>query len=78
MNDQRYSEEEIEPGDNASVENRSSGNLAICIRTGDGARVEMSLAPAQVVQVIAGEKAARVVLLEGDVADLLVVKPDTP
>lgn len=78
MNQHRHDGEEIGPGDHASIENRSGRELSICIRTGDGARLEMELAPGQAVEVVAGEAAARVVLLEGDVADLLVVKPDTP
>ncbi len=78
MNDQHHSGETIEPGDNASVENRSAGELSICVQTGDGARLKMELAPGQAVEVVAGESAARVELLKGDVNDLLVVKPDTP
>ena len=78
VNHQQKRGEEIEPGDNASVENRSAGELSICIRTGDGARMEMELAPGQAVEVVAGESAARVELLKGEVTDLLVVKPDTP
>lgn len=78
MNDQQQCGEEIRPGEHASIENRSDGALSIAITTGSGARISLELAPGQALELEAGELAARVLLQEGEVADLLVVRPGQP
>ncbi len=70
--------EELRPGDSVVLENTRKSEISISIVTADDARLNMALAPGQVVEFTSGAQSARIILREGDPAALLVVKPDTP
>lgn len=70
--------EQLRPGDTVSVENSQDRPLSISIVAAEGTRLNMQLAPRQVLEFSAGKSDAQIILREGDPAGLLVVKPDTP
>lgn len=70
--------EELRSGDTVAIENTRNSEISLSIMTGDDARLNMALAPGQVLDFTAGASDARIILREGDPAALLVVKPDTP
>ncbi|MFU8815397.1 MAG: hypothetical protein ACNA7W_08620 [Pseudomonadales bacterium] len=77
MNDEQHDFEQVDPGDSVSVENVQDRDLSISVATADGSRMTLELAPGQVIELVAGDGGARVLLHHGDPTGLLVVKPDT-
>lgn len=69
--------EKIRADEAASIENTGSEKLSISLFSGDGCRVDVELAPGQVVKFAAGSSEAEVVLHRGDPAKLLIIKPET-
>lgn len=69
--------ETISAGDTASIENTHSKELSISIISGNDCRVDIKLAPGQILGFSAGNSDAKVVLHHGDPANLLIIKPET-
>lgn len=69
--------EQFSAGESASIENTHSENLSISLHCGKECRVDIELAPGQVVEFNAGNSEAKVVLHHGDPARLLIIKPES-
>ncbi|MCG6938610.1 MAG: hypothetical protein LJE83_10650 [Gammaproteobacteria bacterium] len=69
--------ETINAGDTASIENIHSEELSISLICNDDCRVDIELAPGQVLQITAGSSDAKLVLHHGDPANLLIIKPES-
>lgn len=67
----------ISAGDTASIENTHSEKLSISLICSNGCRVDIELAPDQVLGFSAGNSNAKVVLHHGDPANLLIIKPES-
>lgn len=78
MKEQSNSFEEFWPGDTVSIENTREGELPISITLANGARLQMGLAPGQMIEFATGDSDARIMVHEGDAADLLIVRPELP
>ncbi|MDO8272930.1 MAG: hypothetical protein Q7U82_13610 [Gammaproteobacteria bacterium] len=70
-------DEKIGAGESANIENTGSEKLSISMICSNGCRVDMELAPGQMLEFSAGNSDARVVLHHGDPADLLIIKPES-
>lgn len=68
--------EEVRPGDTVTVENTRESPCSISLCAADGTRVDMALQPGQMIELSAGDSAARIVLRDPDPKGLLVVQPD--
>ena len=69
--------ETISAGDTASIEKIHSEELSISLICNDDCRVDIELAPGQVLQITAGSSDAKLVLHHGDPANLLIIKPES-
>lgn len=69
--------EPISAGDTASIENTHSKELSISIISGNDCRVDIKLAPGQILGFSAGNFDAKVILHHGDPAGLLIIKPES-
>ena len=69
--------ETISAGETASIENIHSEKLSISLICISGCRVDIELAPGQVLGFSAGSSDAKVVLHHGDPANLLIIKPES-
>ena len=69
--------ETIGAGDTASIENTHSEALSISIICSNDCRVDIELAPGQVLGISSGSSDAKVVLHHGDPANLLIIKPES-
>lgn len=78
MTEHQATFEELRPHDTVGIENTRDAELSISILAADGARLNMALAPGQVIEFSTGASDAKIILRDGDPAGLLVVKPDTP
>jgi hypothetical protein len=67
----------ISAGDTASIENTHSKELSISIVCSNDCRLDMTLAPGQIVGFSAGNSDAHVILHHGNPANLLIIKPDS-
>ena len=67
--------EAIAAGETASIENTHSAPMAISIVSENGCKVELELAPAQVLNFSAGDANAVLALHEGDPSRLRIIKP---
>ena len=67
----------IKSGQTASIENTHSEELSISLICINGCRVDIELAPGQVLEFSAGSSDAKVVLHHGDPANLLIIKPES-
>jgi hypothetical protein len=67
--------ETIAAGETASIENTRSAPLSISLLSENGCKVELELAPAQILNFSAGDANATLVLHEGDPASLRIIKP---
>lgn len=70
-------EEKFSAGETASIENTHSEKLSISLLCGKECRVDIELAPGQVVEFAAGSSEAKLVLHHGDPANLLIIKPES-
>lgn len=70
-------QETIRAGDMASIENTAAKELSISLVCGEGCRVDLELAPGQVLELSAGSLDVQVILHRGDPASLLIIKPDS-
>ncbi|NVK41365.1 MAG: hypothetical protein HWE39_08980 [Oceanospirillaceae bacterium] len=77
MNDNKDIHETIGAGEMASIENTYSKELSVSLLCGNGCRVDMELAPGQVVQLSAGAENTQVILHNGDPVNLLIIKPES-
>lgn len=77
MNNNTEFEQIISAGDTASIENTHSEASAISLVCSSCCRVDMELAPGQVLEFTAGSSDAKVVLHHGDPANLLIIKPES-
>jgi hypothetical protein len=77
MNKMTEIAETIGPGEMASIENTHSEKLSISLHCGHDCRVDIELAPSQVMEFNAGDSEAKVVLHHGDPANLLIIKPES-
>ncbi len=77
MNKMTEIEEAFSAGEVASIENTCSEILSISLHCGHDCRVDIELAPDQVVEFNAGSSEAKVVLHHGDPANLLIIKPES-
>lgn len=77
MNNVSDISETISAGDTASIENTHSEKLSISIICSKYCRMDIELAPGQVLGFTAGDSDAEVVLHQGDPANLLIIKPDS-
>ena len=69
--------ETISADETASIENTHSEKLSISLICINGCRVDIDLAPGQVLGFSAGSSNAKVVLHHGDPANLLIIKPES-
>jgi hypothetical protein len=69
--------ETISADETASIENTHSEKLSISLICTNGCRVDIDLAPGQVLGFSAGSSNAKVVLHHGDPANLLIIKPES-
>lgn len=69
--------EVINAGDVASIENTASDAISISLICSNNCRVDIELAPGQVLELTAGDSEAKVILHHGDPADLLIIKPES-
>lgn len=69
--------EKIGAGETASIENTHSEELSISLICSNSCRVDIELAPGQVLGFSAGSSDAKVVLHHGDPANLLIIKPES-
>ena len=67
--------ESIAAGETASIENTRSAPLSISLVSENGCKVDLELAPAQVLNFTAGDANAQLVLHNGDPSCLRVIKP---
>lgn len=70
--------EKIPAGEKASITNNGKKSLVISISSEGGCNLAMELLPGQTIGFEAGETSASVALHEGDPANLLIIKPETP
>lgn len=77
MNNDSDISETISAGDTASIENTHLEKLSISIICSKYCRMDIELAPGQVLGFTAGDSDAEVVLHQGDPANLLIIKPDS-
>ena len=77
MNNLTDIDETISAGETASIENTHSEKLSISLISINGCRVDIELAPGQVLGFSAGSSDAKVVLHHGDPANLLIIKPES-
>jgi hypothetical protein len=68
--------ETISAGETASVENVTANALSVSLQGSHGSHIELELLPGQIIGVGAGNDEIRILLHEGDPADLLVIKPE--
>ena len=69
--------ETISAGETASIENTHTEKLSVSLVCINGCRVDIELAPGQVLGFSAGSSDATVVLHHGDPANLLIIKPES-
>ncbi len=69
--------ETINAGDVASIENTASDAISISLVCSNDCRVDIELAPGQVLELTAGDSDAKVILHHGDPANLLIIKPES-
>jgi hypothetical protein len=69
--------ETISADETASIENTHSEKLSISLICTNGCRVDIDLAPGQVLGFSAGSSNAKVILHHGDPANLLIIKPES-
>jgi hypothetical protein len=69
--------EKISAGETASIENTHSEKLSISLICINDCRVDIELAPGQVLGFSAGSSDAKIVLHHGDPANLLIIKPES-
>ena len=69
--------ETIGAGDTASIGNTHSEELSISIICNNDCRVDIKLAAGQIMGLSTGSSDAKIVLHDGDPANLLIVKPDS-
>jgi|GEM_PF-2542706 len=67
----------VAAGETANVENVTTTALSLRLLGPKGSHVQLGLLPGQVIGLCAGEDEIRIILQEGDPADLLVIKPET-
>ena len=72
----RVTEEKVMAGETATIENTHTAALSISLATEDGCKVELELAPGQVLGFTAGQTSAQLTLNGGDPAGLRVIKPE--
>lgn len=77
MNDNNDINQTISAGEMASIENTHSKELSISLLCGNGSRVDMELAPGQVLELSAGAENTQIILHSGDPANLLIIKPES-
>jgi invasion protein IalB len=77
MSQATASHEAILAGDTASIENTHTAALAICLCSENGCKIEIELAPGQILSFAAGTANAELVLRSGDPAGLRVIKPES-
>jgi hypothetical protein len=77
MNTMTETEELFSAGETASIENTHSEKLSISLLCGKECRVDIELAPGQVLEFASGSSEAKLVLHHGDPANLLIIKPES-
>lgn len=77
MNKMTEIEERFRAGEAASIENTHSEKLSISLHCGHDCRVDIELAPGQVLEFSSGSSEAKLVLHHGDPAHLLIIKPES-
>lgn len=77
MNDMTEVEEKFSASETASIENTHSEKLSISLLCGKECRVDIELAPGQVLEFASGSSEAKLVLHHGDPAHLLIIKPES-
>ena len=69
--------EKIGSNETASIENTGLENLSVSFVCTNGCRMDLELAPRQVVEFTAGSSEAKIVLHQGDPSSLLIIKPES-
>ena len=67
----------ISASETASIENTDTDKLSISLICSNDCRVDIELAPGQVLGFTAGSSDAKIVLHRGDPDKLLIIKPET-
>jgi hypothetical protein len=77
MPDAAATHEKVMAGETASIENIHARALSISLNSEDGCKVQLDLAPGQVLGFTAGNANVDLTLHNGDPAGLRVIKPGT-
>ena len=69
--------ETIFPGEKITIENTHSAALSLQFESSNGCLLDLDLLPGQVLGFAAGDVEAKVILLNGDPAGLLLIRPES-